>query len=552
MKNLKKTHKNLILLIFFSSFFIIGLVTFRDYAVHIEEKFHRTNGFFWLNYLLNFTNFEDFKNISLIKFKEINDYTLSPVNHYNKYGILFDLPAAIIEIVLNLEESRHFYQLRHFLGFLIFFSSSICFYKILNNRFKNFNISIVGTILYVLSPRIYGDSFLYKDVFFLSLLTFSIYSVFLCFDKLNYKNLIILALLSAFCISTRIIGIFIPVSFSLMLLVTLIIKKKKREILIKYFFYLFLCIFFLIVHWPYLWESPISNFISLFKSLKYDLVDVKILFNNEFINNRILPYEYIPYWIVLTTPILNLLFFIYGFSFELKRIFSRFISIKKNAKQADFWRGKREKKDFFIFFNIFSIFLFLITFNVGLYNGWRIIYFLNIFIIYYAAFGFYIALSILKKRNYRLLLNSLVLILSLFLILRMSIYHPYQSIYFNFLVPDKIKNSFEIDYYGLGGTRFLNRIMSLEPKKKMIKIGVASHTPLQRSIEFLEKSEKNKFEIVGQNYGEADYIFKNNISEVNSRHNNKYDIPHNFVKIEEYIVDGILIYELYKINEKIN
>jgi hypothetical protein len=549
MNNLKKTHKNLILLILFSSFFIIGLVTFRDYAVHIEEKFHRTNGFFWLNYLLNFTNFEDIKNISFIKFQEIGDYTLSSVRHYNKYGIIFDLPAAFIEIILNLEESRDFYRLRHFLSFLFFFLSSIFFYKILNNRFKNFNLSIVGTIFYVLSPRIYGDSFLYKDVLFLSLLTFSIYSVFLCFDKLNYKNLTILALLSAFCISTRIIGIFIPVSFSLMLLLTLITQKQKKEILTKCFFYLSFCLFFLLIHWPYLWESPVNNFLLLFKSLKHDLIDVKILFNNEFINNRILPYKYIPYWIFLTTPILNLFFFIYGLFLGFKRIFFRFISINKNTKHPDFWRGKKEKKDFFIFFNIFSILLFLITFNVGLYNGWRIIYFLNIFIIYYAAFGFYIMLMILKKRNHRLVLNLSVLTLSLFLILRMNIYHPYQSVYFNFLVPDKIKNSFEIDYYGLGGVKFLNRIIAIEPNKKLIKIGVASHTPLQRSVEFLTQSEKDKFEIVGQEYHKADYIFKNNISEVNSRHNDKYDVPYNFVKIEEYIVDGILIYELFKFSE---
>jgi len=549
MNNLKKTHKNLILFILFSSFLIIGLVTFRDYAVHIEEKFHRTNGLFWLNYLLNFTNFEDIKNISFIKFKGIGDYTLSSVNHYNKYGIIFDLPAAFIEILLNLEESRDFYQLRHFLSFLLFFSSSIFFYKILNNRFKSFNVSVIGTIFYVLSPRIYGDSFLYKDVLFLSLITFTIYSVFLCFDKLNYKNLTILAVLSAFCISTRIIGIFIPVSFSLMLLLTLITQKQKKEIFIKCFFYLCLCVFFLLIHWPYLWESPTNNFVLLFKSLKYDLMDVKILFNNEFINNRILRYEYIPYWIVLTTPILNLIFFIYGLSLGFKRIFFRFISIDKETKQSDFWRGGKEKKDFFIFFNIFSILLFLITFNVGLYNGWRIIYFLNIFIIYYAAFGFYIVLSILKKRNYRFILNLSVLILSLFLILRMNIYHPYQSVYFNFLVPDKIKNSFEIDYYGLGGARFLNRIIAMEPNKKLVKIGVASHTPLQRSVEFLKQSEKNKFEIVGQEYHEADYIFKNNISEVNSKYNDKYDVPYNFVKIEEYILDGILIYELFKLNE---
>ena len=128
----------------------------------------------------------------------------------------------------------------------------------------------------------------------------------------------------------------------------------------------------------------------------------------------------------------------------------------------------------------------------------------------------------------------------------MCIYHPFQSVYFNFLVPDKIKNTFEIDYYGLGGAKFLNRLLELEKKTNQIRIGVASHTPKQRRIEYLRESDKKKFKIVGQEYRQSDYIFKNNISEVDSKLNDKYDIPHNFVKIEEYKIDGILIYEIFK------
>ena len=69
-------------------------------------------------------------------------------------------------------------------------------------------------------------------------------------------------------------------------------------------------------------------------------------------------------------------------------------------------------------------------------------------------------------------------------------------------------------------------------------------------MESLSKEESNKIRIIGQEYSNADYIFKNNISEVNSRFNHKYDVPKNFVKIEEYIIDGILIYEVFKSNKK--
>ena len=154
MNDLTKIHKNLILIILFSLFFLIGLITFKDYGVHIEEKFHRSNGLYWLNYLLNFTEFETLKNISLQKLESIGleDYSLSSVIHYNKYGVIFDLPVAFIEIIFNIENTQDFYHLKHFLSFFLFFFSSIVFYKIINNRYRSFNISLIGTLLYVLSP----------------------------------------------------------------------------------------------------------------------------------------------------------------------------------------------------------------------------------------------------------------------------------------------------------------------------------------------------------------------------------------------------------------
>ena len=52
---------NLSIYIVFLLLFIIGLITYKDYGVGIDDKFHRLNGFYWLNYILSFTNFDDLK-----------------------------------------------------------------------------------------------------------------------------------------------------------------------------------------------------------------------------------------------------------------------------------------------------------------------------------------------------------------------------------------------------------------------------------------------------------------------------------------------------------
>ena len=64
----------------------------------------------------------------------------------------------------------------------------------------------------------------------------------------------------------------------------------------------------------------------------------------------------------------------------------------------------------------------------------------------------------------------------------------------------------------------------------------------------LDIESSKKIIIVGQDYKNADYIFNNNISEVNKNVNQKYNIPNNFKLIKEFFVNGFMIYQIYKKN----
>ena len=130
----------------------------------------------------------------------------------------------------------------------------------------------------------------------------------------------------------------------------------------------------------------------------------------------------------------------------------------------------------------------------------------------------------------------------------MIVYHPYQNIYFNNFFKKDIHEKFEIDYWGLSGKKFLHYILDLEKNKKIIKIGTASYLPLERSIKLLDKNDRKKILIVGQNFQNADYLFTNFISEVDKNSNDKYKIPDNFAKIDELIISNTLVYEVYKKN----
>ena len=126
-------------------------------------------------------------------------------------------------------------------------------------------------------------------------------------------------------------------------------------------------------------------------------------------------------------------------------------------------------------------------------------------------------------------------------------YHPFQSLYFSSFLSEKLKNAFEGDYYGISAKHFFKKISKID-ERDAIKIAVASHTPLHRGLEGISHNQKKRFEIVGQEYHSADYIYKNNISEVNSMLNKKYEVPENFSKIYELKINKVKIYEIYKFN----
>jgi len=549
IKSIRKQEnlQKLILIFFYISITIVIFSITEDFGIHIEEKFHRLNGLYWLNYVSGIFDLENLRYKTELKIIEINDYTLSPIEYYNKYGVIFDLPIAFVEIVFEIDQIKNLYEIKHFFSFLIFLISSYFFFLILKKRFKNFFICLIGTTLFLTTPRIFGDSFLYKDVLFLSFFNIALYFFLKTIDATNYKNLILLSLFTALAFCLRVFAIFIPVTFLFIVIVKVLQDKKIKYYLINFFIFIIFFIFFIYCFSPYLWSNPFNNFLDIFSSLRKDLISskIKILFDGDYVFNRYVPEYYLIKWIFITTPIIILFFFSFGYVSYLARLIKRFINIKEQNIHSDLWRGKNEQKDFIVFFLLTSIFFSLLIFNSPFYNGWRLVYFFNIFIIYIFIYQInniliFIKQKILKRIIYITLIFSVAYNLTI-----IYIYHPFQSYYFNELSPNNMYEKYEIDYYGLAGKKFFLFLHNSD-KSDLINVAVASHTPLHRSLEGLDNKVRKRFNVVGQEYKYADYIFKNNISEVNSRINMKYNIPINFDKFEEFKINKILIYEVFK------
>jgi len=543
-----KTSKRITFLLF-SSFFLIGMFTFRDYGISIDEEFHRSSGFYWLNYILSFTAFEDLKNLVNIKINDIKGFTLQLPQDHPYYGVVFDLPLAFLEVIFKIEDPQNIFYFKHFSNFFLFFVSSIFFYKLLLNRFSNYYISLFGTLFFILSPRIYGSSFFNnKDIVFLSLVIIALYYCFKCFDKESYKNFFIFSIFAALSTSQRILGIFLPVTFIIFFFLSFSENKKSSEYVLKIFFFCIFYFLFLVLFWPLLWGDPINNFILTFKYFSDHPLKLKMLFDGLYIDSNFLPHNYIFVWILISTPILYIILFVFGYFQILKRFFLRFLNIKDNTFYYDLWRGVNEKKDLFILFSITSIISYLIFFNVVIYTGWRQIYFINTFLIYIAIYSIHIININLKSKLRKKIGLAFLSLYLIFIIFKMIVYHPYQNLYFNIFFNKSAHQKFEVDYWGLAGKKSLEDILFMEKDKNIIKVGVASYLPLERSIKLLDKKDRKRIKVIGQEFQSADYLYTNFISEVDKNVNDKYKVPSNFTSIKKFSLDNVLVYEIFKKN----
>ena len=86
---IKLFSKNIYIYVIIFLIFLIGIYTYKDYGVGIEEHFHRQNGFYWLIQILNLfqmDNISPFLELSKEKYQEILlSSTLPDINIINFY-----------------------------------------------------------------------------------------------------------------------------------------------------------------------------------------------------------------------------------------------------------------------------------------------------------------------------------------------------------------------------------------------------------------------------------------------------------------------------------
>lgn len=471
MKKMSKkeiTKHNYFLILCFVLIFIIGLLIYDDYGVSIDEVFERKTGLVTLKYVLK-------EKLHIESLPEQIDNADDLLSYEDKdYGVLLQMPVLLFEYANQFRfDLNTVFRIRHLWVFLNFLIAVVCFCKIIQRRFSSWTLSILGIVFLIISPRIFADAFYnIKDLMFFSWFTISLFFYIEFILSPGILHCFLLALVIAVSANGRIAGITV-LPFSCFYLLLLLIRKQIHlsQLFIKAALLIGFTVFFCILFLPASWDNPIRFLEDSYKHFSHYDLNLSELYFGKLIPSNAKPWQYLPVWIGITTPVIYLVLFFVG-------IIS-FFRQQKKLKIENRWIDLS-----FICFLLIPIMIVILN-KSTLYNGWRHFYFIYCPFLYFVLYGF---LFIKNESNQRLRYPLYAACLfSLLINARwMVINHPYQMIYFNKLIRNSADVLFERDYWALSTRESLEFLLKYE-KDPALFVG-----DYQSSIDFTQYSLRKK------------------------------------------------------------
>ena len=323
--------KNIILgILFAQAFFLSGLFTLSDYGLNIDEPNHFMRGQALLHYMR--TGEKTYENLDVPRRSQWQENSQNGVYYLEKktasHPTANDISAAFFNFV--------FYQNLGWVGDLqayhlyeVFVSSLLVFlvFLIASSYFGTF-AGIVSAISLGLYPLFLGESsFNIKDPVEATFFSFSVFLIFLAFNKKRFSYFILSGVFFAFAAGTKFNAFFIPFIFLPYLLVRFSPDLEKYKlavfkkipikiyaisifsILISFSIYLYLN--------PQLWLDPIGKIINE-QLLFYKQSGVGTNYQPDYLFYGFNLYP--SFFITISTPVIILFLSIVGVFAALKRI----------------------------------------------------------------------------------------------------------------------------------------------------------------------------------------------------------------------------------------
>jgi drug/metabolite transporter superfamily protein YnfA len=453
--------KNIMVGIFFGLLLVVGIGVSNDYGIPWDESLQRKLGNDTYDYVVG--NSE-----KLLKNKD------------RYYGPILEFTHIYIEKALGLVDVQKIYQTRHLTNYFLFALGAFFFFLLLRKRFRSVWWALLGTLMLIVSPRIFAHSFYNaKDIGFMSMFIIAAYLGILFVDKKKPIFAVFAALSTALLIDIRIMGILLPVLLIDVFFFNGYRKRDRKSI----FLYVGLVVGLVILFWPALWKEPLTNFLAALDQMANYPQKTSILYFGERLKSTAVTWHYTLGWILVTSPISYMALAIFGFWFLLDSI------------------PKVNREDLVMLGWLILPLAATIIFKSTLYDAWRQMFFIYPPILYFAVYALVKALPRMRRIFLVLLIINMYFVISF-----MVDNHPYQNLYLNEFIKPPYEEKFELDYWGLAYKEGIEYIAANDSSTN-IKIAV-ENLPGENNLMMLDKKDRDRFEIVSGAHL-ADYYLTN-------------------------------------------
>lgn len=479
---------------FFSLVLALGLSIFPDYGISMDESISHDNGLITLKHVALKLNPD------WVAADRQFDRFQTPLEEYydRDYGVAFETPVAFLERLLHYDDAREQYLLRHLCTFLVCFGGMIAVYQLAARRFRDWRIGLLAAVWLLLSPRLFAESFYNdKDAVFMALFAIATNTGIRLLLRPTIGRAVWHALACAITIDVRIMGILLPLATLVMFSWRGVRKEANwSQIVIIGVVYTAILCGLVVLFWPYLWPSPLDNFLAAFEKMSSFRWEGTVLYRGKLEPAADLPWHYVPVWIGITTPILYLITGLLGIVLVIYEVI---------RQRWRLWANEHQLQDVFFLGLCIGPLVAVVVLHSVLYDGWRQVYFVYPTFLLLAVRGWVVALQWWPRQViWSKLLRGVTVVSLLFTAAQMIYDHPFQNVYFNALVGPNVIERFEVDYWGLGYQQDLAYIATHDSRQK-IDVYCPGPTPAPTALMTLPKEQRERLRLV-ENLDSADYF----------------------------------------------
>jgi hypothetical protein len=473
---------SVVTLAFFGLLLMVGVFAFDDYGISWDEPFQRDYGRAVYDYVAH-----------------ADARMLEGPNLY--YGPAFEMVLLAVESVFGLEDTRDIYLMRHLVGFLLFFLATVFFFKLSRRLFGDWRIALLGSLLFVTSPRIFAHAFFNpKDLPLMALFTIGMFTLVDFLDHRTLGRAFVHAFVCAVAIDIRIVGVMLvalTLGFALAEPVRATggakVASRGPTVLAVYLGALTTLV---IAFWPTLWRDPISGLIKAFAEMSHYPLDLPVKYMGRFLRPGEVPWHYTLVWIGISTPIVHLACFAGGLAAAAAGLFKRGPGLpirRRNVVLLVAW--------------FFIPIVYLPVSGAVVFDEWRHVFFIYPALVGIGLLGIVSAIEAIRRwfkgpgrmAATGLLAGALAVGIGSSVVTMISD-HPFEHVYFNAIVGgiEGADGRFDLDYWGLSYRRGLEYVLE-EDRSPVVGVSVYSRPGISNAA-ILPTEQRSRLEFIADPY----------------------------------------------------